>query len=187
MTDTQRGAFTFLYLLVISNWIECSALPVHTRTLLNMICILISQMKLHPMKIIDTDGGGFEGSPRLERRHGGFAVCTVSPCYYSASQSGLYPSISFAGNLTSYDETTLEIQVHRWITLHQLDNDARLVSGCDRLSSRTARLTGRRTYSVHRGGTCVTLVLPDMVGMSWLCLNPHRRQCVGLCLNTRSL
>lgn len=75
-----------LSLLVISDWIECSALPVHTHTLLNMICILISQMKLQLMKRIDTDGRGFEGSPTLESRHGGFAFCKSS---LLPSQAGL--------------------------------------------------------------------------------------------------
>ena len=37
-------------------------------------------MKRQLTKRIDTDGGGFEGSPRLESRHGGFAP--VSPRYY---------------------------------------------------------------------------------------------------------
>lgn len=94
---TAQG-FTFscsLSLLVISDWIECSALPVHTHTLLNMICILISQMKLRLMKRIDTDSGGFEGSLRLESRHGGSPPRAVCPRYYLASQGYLYPLAAY--------------------------------------------------------------------------------------------
>lgn len=102
-----------LSLLVISDWIECSALPVHTHTLLNMICILISQMKLQLMKRTDRDGGGFEGSPRLESCHGGFA----SPYCKSSLlpiQSGLFSAIACTHrNPTSNDEPTFEIQVRR--------------------------------------------------------------------------
>ena len=87
VTSTQHRALLFpphpfFLFLVISDWIECSALPVHTLTLLNMICILISQTKPQLMRRTDTDGGGFEGSRGLESRHGGFAPCTVSPRYY---------------------------------------------------------------------------------------------------------
>lgn len=49
-------------------------------------------MKLRLVKRIDTDGGGSEGSRRLESRHGGFAAHAVSPRYYPASQGYLYPS-----------------------------------------------------------------------------------------------
>lgn len=75
------------------------------------------------------------------------------------SQPELFVSIHFVHrNLTSYDETTLEIQVHRWITLHQLGNNARIVCGFDRLSSRTVCLTCRITLSVKRKETCDTCV-----------------------------
>lgn len=37
----------------------------------------------------------FEGSPRLESPHGGFAPCTVSLCYYPASRGYLYPSFVY--------------------------------------------------------------------------------------------
>lgn len=38
----------------------------------------------------------FEGSPRLENRHAGFAPRTVSPRYYLASQGYSYPSAAYA-------------------------------------------------------------------------------------------
>lgn len=37
----------------------------------------------------------FEGSSRLESRHGGFTPRTVSPRYYPASQGYLYPSLAY--------------------------------------------------------------------------------------------
>lgn len=52
-------------------------------------------MKLQLMKRIGTDGEGFEGSPRLESCHGGFAPHTVSPRYYLANQGYLYPSLAY--------------------------------------------------------------------------------------------
>lgn len=93
VSSTQHRALLFLLLLHVGNirlnWMFCLGSS-HSR-ILNVICILISQMKLQLMKRIDTDGGGFEGSPRLESRHGGFALRTVSPCYYLTRPGYLLP------------------------------------------------------------------------------------------------
>lgn len=52
-------------------------------------------MKLQLMKRRDTDGRGFESSPRLESRHGGFTSDIVSPHHYPASQGYLYPLLAY--------------------------------------------------------------------------------------------
>lgn len=164
-----------LCLLVISDWIECSALPVHAHTLLNMICILISQMKLQLMKRIDTDGGGFEGSPRLESRHGGFAPRTVSPRYYLASQGYLYPSLAY----TEIPQVMMNLLLKSRCagkSLYTTPAMTRIFSGCDRLSMRTMCLNSKITFSVKRRETYLTLVLPDVARMSWSCLDPQQHE-----------
>lgn len=69
-------------------------------------------MKLQLMKKIDTDSGGFEGSLRLESRHGGFPLRTVSPHSHTTRQT--YLSIAcIPRDCVGYDEPALVIQVQR--------------------------------------------------------------------------
>ncbi|XP_076579106.1 uncharacterized protein LOC143315666 [Chaetodon auriga] len=70
------------------------------------------KMKLPLMKRIDTDGGGFEGSPRLESRHGGFAPRTNSR--RNVEDPGMYP-----GPLSTTKEETRNRR-----------RPASLISGC---------------------------------------------------------
>lgn len=97
VSSTQHRALLFLLLLHVGNirlnWMFCLASS-HSH-ILNVICILISQMKLQLMKRIDTDGGGFQCSPRLESRRGGFALRTVSPCYYLTRLGYLDPMLPY--------------------------------------------------------------------------------------------
>lgn len=127
-----------------------------------MICILISQMKLQLMKRIDTDGGGFEGFPRLESRHGGFAPRTVSPHYYLPSLGYLYPSLAY----TEIPQVMMNLLLKSRCTGKSLYTAPTMMFFCcDRLSVRTMCLNGEITFSVKRKETDLTLVLPDMVRM----------------------
>lgn len=116
-------------------------------------------MKLQLMKRRDTDGRGFEGSPRLESRHGGFTSDIVSPHHYPASQGYLYPLLAYTEIppveinpvLKKRKETGTKVSAPR--KLHKLHFG-------DLLSMERKCLNNRMTSSVKRKEMCFSFVLP---------------------------